>query len=140
MAARSMLSWPAWAIPRRRAHEPLLIMAKPDRSRLAPTALAVFGIVVFAVLGVLLGVVRQAGWISLLFSIAFALALLVEIAGRLRESIRPSRRRLWQAFSLVLGVIILAPVAYREGWEAVPFLLIFLAIWQLATIEPAGEF
>jgi hypothetical protein len=77
-----MLSWPAWAIPRRRAHEPLLIMAKPDRSRLAPTALAVFGIVVFAVLGVLLGVVRQAGWISLLFSIAFALALLVEIAGQ----------------------------------------------------------
>ena len=44
-------------------------MAKPDSSRLAPTALAVFGIVVFAVLGVLLGVVRQAGWISLLFSI-----------------------------------------------------------------------
>ena len=57
-------------------------MAKPDSSRLAPTALAVFGIVVFAVLGVLLGVVRQAGWISLLFSIAFALALLVEIAGQ----------------------------------------------------------
>jgi hypothetical protein len=47
---------------------------------------------------------------------------------------------LWQAFSLVLGVIILAPVAYREGWEAVLFLLIFLAIWQLDTIEPAGEF
>jgi hypothetical protein len=40
----------------------------------------------------------------------------------------------------VLGVIILAPVAYREGWEAVLFLLIFLAIWQLDTIEPAGEF
>ena len=98
MAARSMLSWPAWAIPRRRAHEPLLIMAKPDRSRLAPTALAVFGIVVFAVLGVLLGVVRQAGWISLLFSIAFALALLVEIAGALQESIRPSRRRLAGVF------------------------------------------
>jgi hypothetical protein len=30
----------------------------------------------------------------------------------------------------------LAVVAYREGWEAVLFLLIFLAIWQLATIEP----
>jgi hypothetical protein len=41
-----------------------------------------------------------------------------------------------QAFSFVVGVIILAVVVYREGWEAVLFLLIFLAIWQLATIEP----
>ena len=139
MAARSMLSWPAWAIPRRRAHEPLLIMAKPDRSRLAPTALAVFGIVVFAVLGVLLGVVHEGGWISQLFLIGFALALLVEIASRLQESIRLSRRRLWQAFWFVLGVIIFAVVAYREGWEAVLFLLMFLAIWQLATFEPAGH-
>ena len=98
-----MLCWLAWAI--RVEEGPLLIMAKPDSSRLAPTALAVFGIVVFAVLGVLLGVVRQAGWISLLFSIAFALALLVEIAYRLQKTIRPSRRRLWQAFSFVLGVI-----------------------------------
>jgi hypothetical protein len=114
-------------------------MAKPDSSRLAPTALAMFGIVVFAVLGVLLGVVHEGGWISQLFLIAFALALLVEIASRLQESIRPSRRRLWQAFSFVLGVIIFAAVAYREGWEAVLFLLIFLAIWQLATFEPAGH-
>ena len=112
-------------------------MAKPDSSRFAPTALAVFGIVVFAVLGVLLGVVRQAGWISLLFSIAFALALLVEIAYRLQKTIRPSRRRLWQAFSFVSGVILFAAVAYREGWEAVLFLLVFLAVWQLAAIEPA---
>jgi hypothetical protein len=49
-------------------------MAKPHSSRLAPTALAVFGIVVAGVLGVLLGVVREAGWLSLLLSIAFALA------------------------------------------------------------------
>jgi hypothetical protein len=114
-------------------------MAKPDSSRFAPMALALFGIVVAGVLGVLLGVVREAGWLSLLLSLAFALALLVEIAGRLQKSIRPSRRRLWQAFSLALGVIIFAAVAYREGWEAVLFLLIFLAIWQLATIEPAGH-
>ena len=132
-----MLCWLAWAIRVEEGH--LLIMAKPDSSRLAPTALAVFGIVVFAVLGVLLGVVRQAGWISLLFSIAFALALLVEIAYRLQERFCPSRRRLWQAFSFVLGVFIFAAVAYREGWEAVLFLLIFLAIWQLATFEPAGH-
>jgi hypothetical protein len=35
---------------------------------------------------------------------------------------------------------VLAVVAYREGWEAVLFLLIFLAIWQLASIGPAGDF
>jgi hypothetical protein len=40
---------------------------------------------------------------------------------------------LLQAFSFVLGVIVLAVVAYREGWEAVLFLLIFLAIWQLSS-------
>jgi hypothetical protein len=34
----------------------------------------------------------------------------------------------------------LAVAAYREGWEAVVFLLIFLAIWQLASIGPAGDF
>jgi hypothetical protein len=41
--------------------------------------------------------------------------------------------------SFVLGAIIFAAVAYREGSEAVLFLLIFLAIWQLATFEPAGH-
>jgi hypothetical protein len=43
-----------------------------------------------------------------------------------------------QAFSLVLGVIIFATVAFREGWEAVLFLLMFLAR-QFATFEPAGH-
>jgi hypothetical protein len=37
-------------------------------------------------------------------------------------------------------VIIFAAVAYHEGWEEILFLLMFLAIWQLATIEPAGDF
>ena len=115
-------------------------MAKLDRSRPARMALAVFGLVVAGVMGVILGVVREAGWLSLIFALAFALALLVEIAGGWQELIRPYWRRLWQAFSLVVGVIILAVVVYREGWEAVLFLLIFLAIWQLATIEPAGDF
>jgi hypothetical protein len=36
--------------------------------------------------------------------------------------------------------IVLTVVAYREGWQAVLFLLIFLAIWQLASIGPAGDF
>jgi hypothetical protein len=43
-------------------------------------AVAFFGLVVASTLGVILGVVRQAGWISLIFSLAFALALLLEIA------------------------------------------------------------
>jgi hypothetical protein len=94
-------------------------------------ALALFGLVVAAVLGLLLGVVRQATWISLIFSLAFALALLLEIAGGWQETTRPFRRRLLQASSFVLGVITLAVVAYREGWEAVLFLLIFLTIWHL---------
>jgi hypothetical protein len=103
-------------------------------------ALALFGLVGAGILGVILGVVRQAGWISLIFSLAFALALLLEIARGWQETTRPYRRRLLQAFSFVLGVIVLAVVAYREGWEAVLFLLIFLAIWQLASIGPAGDF
>jgi hypothetical protein len=47
-------------------------------------------------------------------------------------------RRLLQAFSFVLGVIVLAAVAYREGWEAVLFLLIFLAIWHLGSYRAVG--
>ncbi len=98
------------------------------------------GIVIAAPLGVLLGVVREAGWLSLIFALAFALALLLEIAGGWEEATRPSRRRLLQALALVSGMIILAVVIYREGWETALFLLIFLAIWQVASIEPSGEY
>jgi hypothetical protein len=111
-----------------------------DRSRPARMALALFGLAGAGVLGVILGVVREAGWLSLIFALAFALALLLEIAGGWQETTRPSRRRLLQTFSFALGIIIFAAVAYREGWEAVLFLLMFLAIWQLATIWPAGNF
>ena len=111
-----------------------------DRSRPARMALALFGLVGTVLGGVLLGVLREAGWLSLLFAMAFALALLLEIAGGWQETTRRSRRRLLQAFSFVLGVIILAVLMYREGWEAGLFVLIFLAIWQLATIETAGDF
>ena len=113
-------------------------MARLDRSRPARMALALFGVVGFAILGVILGVVREAGWLSLIFALAFALALLLEIAGGWQETTRRSRRRLLQAFLFVLGVITLAVVAYREGWEAVLFLLIFLAIWQLSSYRAGG--
>ena len=103
-------------------------------------ALAFFGLVGAGVLGLLLGVVREAGWLSLIFALAFALALLLEVAGGWEEATRPSRRRLFQAISLLSGIIILAVVIYREGWEAAVFLLIFVAIWQVASIEPAGEY
>jgi hypothetical protein len=50
------------------------------------------------------------------FALAFALALLPEIAGGWQETARPSRRRVLQAFSFVSGVIIFAAVAYpKEG-------------------------
>jgi hypothetical protein len=106
-------------------------MAKLDRSRPARMALALFGLVGTVVGGVLLGVLREAGWLSLLFAMAFALALLLEIAGGWQETTRPYQRRRLQAFSFVVGVIILAVVMYREGWEAVLFLADFLS--NLAT-------
>jgi dipeptide/tripeptide permease len=110
-----------------------------DRSRPAHIAIALLGMVIAGVMGLLLGVVREAGWLSLIFALGFALALLLEIAGGRQETTRPSRRRLFQAFSLVAGAIIFAVVAHREGWEAALFLLIFLAIWQVATTERTGE-
>jgi hypothetical protein len=113
-------------------------MAALDRLRPARMALALFGLVGAGVLGLLLGVVREAGWLSLLFALAFALALLLEFAGGWQETTRPFRRRLLQAFLFVVGGIILATVAYREGWEAVLFVLIFLAIWQLDTYRVGG--
>jgi hypothetical protein len=67
--------------------------------------------------------------------LGFALALLMEFAGGWEETTRPYRRRVLQAFWLILGLIILAVVTYREGWETTLFLLIFLAIWQVASIE-----
>src|SRR5512132_232056 len=83
-----------------------LIMARLDRSRPARMVLALFGVVSFAILGVILGVVREAGWLSLIFALAFALALLLELAGGWQETTRRSRRRLLQAFSFVVGVIV----------------------------------
>ena len=115
-------------------------MARLDRSRPARMALASIGLVGTVLGGVLLGVVREAGWLSLLFAMAFALALLLEMAGGWQETTCPYRRRLLRAFSFVLGAIILAVLMYREGWEAGLFVLIFLAIWQLATVETAGDF
>ena len=113
-------------------------MARLDRARPSRIAIAALGIVIAAPLGVLLGVVRQAGWLSLIFALGFA-ALLLEIAGGWQESTRPYRRRLLQGFLLVLGAIMFAVVIYRQGWEPALFLLIFLAIWQVASSEPAGD-
>ena len=62
------------------------IMPALDRSRPARMALALFGLVGAGVLGLLLGVVREAGWLSLIFALAFALALLLEIAGGWEEN------------------------------------------------------
>ena len=113
-------------------------MPAVDRSRPAHIAIALLGLIISVALGLLLGV-RQAGWLSFIFALGFALALLLEIAGGWQETTRPSRRRLLQAFSLVVGSIIFAVVIYREGWEAALFLLIFLAIWQVATTDLAAE-
>jgi hypothetical protein len=115
-------------------------MARLDRSRPSRIAIAVLGIVITVTLGVLLGAVRQASWLSLIFALGFALALLLEIAGGWEESTRPYRRRVLEAFWLLLGMVILGVVAYEEGWEPTLFLLIFLAIWQVASIESPSEY
>ncbi len=80
------------------------IMARLDRERPSRIAIAVLGIVIASTMGTLLGVVREAGWISLIFALGFALALLLEIAGGWQESTRPYRRKLLQPVLLVLGV------------------------------------
>ena len=49
-----------------------------------------------------------------------------------------SHRRLPEALRTAMAIF--AAVVYHEGWEEVLFPLMFLAIWQLATIEPAGDF
>jgi hypothetical protein len=100
----------------------------------------VLGIVIAAPLGFIAGLRPGAAWLGLILALGFALALLLEIAGGWEETTRPYRRRVLQAFFLSLGIIILAVATYREGWETALFLLIFLAIWQVASIEPAGEY
>ena len=72
---------------------------------------------------------------TLLFGLAFSLALWSEIA-------RVMRLRLW-GVPLAVAVVawaagfagILAAAAFRLGWESVVFMLIFLAIWHLAGAE-----
>jgi len=115
-------------------------MARVDRSRPSRIAFAMVGIVIAGSFGFIAGLRPGAAWLGLILALGFALALLLEIAGGWEEATRPSRRRLLQALGLVSGMIILAVVIYREGWETALFLLIFLAIWQVASIEPAGEY
>jgi hypothetical protein len=56
----------------------------------------------------------------------------------LSHSASLDHRRLPEGLRTAMAIF--AAVAYHEGWEEVLFLLMFLAIWQLATIEPAGDF
>ena len=72
---------------------------------------------------------------TLLFGLAFSLALWSEIAIAMRHRLEG----VWPAASVVLwvagSVAILTAGALRLGWEAVVFMLIFLAIWRLAGAE-----
>jgi formate hydrogenlyase subunit 3/multisubunit Na+/H+ antiporter MnhD subunit len=96
-------------------------MARFDRSRPSRVAIAVLGIVIAVTLGVLLGVVRQAGWLSLIFAMGFALVLLLEMAGGWEESTRPYRRRVLHAFLLLLGMSILGVVTYEKDGSQLYF-------------------
>ncbi len=83
-------------------------------------ALAVLGATVFFT-GSITSQVKFAG---LFFGMAFCLALWSEIA---------------KSLPIVFGVLgflaILAVDALRLGWESVPFMLLFLAIWHLAATQ-----
>ena len=110
-------------------------MARLDRSRPSRIAFAMVGLVVATIFRLLAGLRPGAAWLGLIFALGFGLALLMEFAGGWEEVTRPYRRRALQAFWLVLGLIILAVATYREGWETALFLLIFMAIWHVASIE-----
>jgi hypothetical protein len=110
-------------------------MAALDRSRPSRIAFAMVGLLIATIFRFIAGFRPGAAWLGLIFALGFALALLMEFAGSWEEATRPYRRRVLQAFWLILGLIILAVVIYREGLEAALFLLIFLAIWQVASIE-----
>ena len=115
-------------------------MARVDRSRPSRIAFAMAGLAIASIFWLIAGLRPGAAWLGLMLALGFALTLLMEFAGGWEETTRPYRRRALQAFWLVLGLIILAVATYREGWETALFLLIFLAIWQVATIEPEGEY
>jgi len=110
-------------------------MARIDRSRPFRIEFALVGLVAASIFRLIAGLRPGAAWLSLTFALAFALALLMEFAGGWEQTTRPYRRRALQAFWLILGLIILGVLTYIEGWELTLFLLIFLAIWQVASIE-----
>jgi hypothetical protein len=115
-------------------------MARIDRSRPFRIEFALVGLVAASIFRLIAGLRPGATWLSLTFALGFALALLLEFAGGWEETTSPYRRRALQAFWLALGLIILGVVTYREGWEATLFLLIFLAVWQVGSIEPRCEY
>ena len=106
-----------------------------DRSRPFRIEVAAVGLVIATIFRFIAGIRPGASWLGLIFALGFALALLLEFAGGWERTTRPYRRRALQAFWLILGLIILGVVTYRDGWELTLFLLIFLAIWQVASIE-----
>ena len=106
-----------------------------DRLRPFRIEVAAVGLVIAIVFRFIAGLRPGASWLGLIFALGFALALLLEFAGGWERTTRPYRRRALQAFWLILGLIILGVVTYREGWELTLFLLIFLAIWHVASIE-----
>ena len=110
-------------------------MARIDRSRPFRIEFALVGLVAASIFRLIAGLRPGAAWLSLTFALAFALALLMEFAGGWEQTTRPYRRRALQAFWLILVMIILGVATYSEGWELTLFLLIFLAIWQVASIE-----
>lgn len=88
----------------------------PDRSRGVRISVSILGIVCC----VIMTLTFQEKSLGLLFGLAFSLAWWSEVARRL-------------PILMVLGAaIILAGAAFRLGWEAALFLLVFVAMWHFA--------
>jgi hypothetical protein len=102
--------------------------------------LAIVGVAVSFEAELLLGVGQHTRFLSLVFVVAFLLALVSEVAIGIYDAIRNRREREgWLIGSAVVGAGAIAAAAMFLGWEPALFLLLFLAIWHLArTDRPAS--
>jgi hypothetical protein len=93
---------------------------RPDESRGFRIGLAVLGVICC----VIATLTMEEKSLGTLFGLAFSLAWWSEIAKR---------------FPIVVGgigtILFLVAGAYRVGWEAIIFLLVFMALWRLAGDE-----
>jgi hypothetical protein len=96
-------------------------------------ALSLVGVAVSFEAELLLGVGQHTRFLSLVFVVAFLLALASEVAIGVYDAMKkPAERGSWLVGSALVGAGAIAAAAVFLGWEPALFLLLFLAIWHLA--------